>query len=304
MISRVVVPLDHSDVSEAALPLATYLAQRRGIPMTLVHVLEMSPEFMAYSEGVSEVDALLELERGSQQYLSGIAEGISGVQVDTVVLRGRPARQLIEYVDGLENPLIVMSSHGHSGFRRMVVGSVAARVVQASPAPVMLVRATEEGAEIKVPSQIRRVVVPLDGSGFAEHALHATYDLVTREDIAVRLVRVPEIAAYPATMYGAASYEAVDAYMDAMRTESQTYLEEVAARLKDREGEVSWELRDGAASAAILAAAKEFDADLIAMASHGRTGFRRILMGSVTEQVLREAEIPVLVVGPNDEDAD
>jgi nucleotide-binding universal stress UspA family protein len=302
MISRVIVPLDFSDVSEAALPLAAHLAQRRGVPMTLVHVIEMSPEFLAYSEGVSQVDALLELEEKGQEYLRRIADGISGVEVETVVLRGRPARQIVELVDEYTDPLIVMSSHGHSGFRRMVLGSVAARVVQTAGVPVMLVRATEEGSNIRVPSEVRRVVVPLDGSDFAEYALDATFNIVGGDDVEIRLVRVPEIAAYPATMYGAASYEAVDMYMEAMRTEAQTYLEEMAARLRERHPNVSWEVREGAASAVILEVAREFDADLIAMASHGRTGFRRFLMGSVAEQVLRDAEVPVLVVGPKDDD--
>jgi len=303
MVSRVVVPLDFSEVSEAALPLAVHLAQRRGIPMTLVHVIEMSPEFMAYSEGVSQVDALLKMEEYAEDYLRRTAGDLSGVQIETVVLRGRPARQIVEFVDGLsDDPLIVMSSHGHSGFRRMVVGSVAARVVQTASAPVMLVRGSEEGSSIKIPTEVRRVVVPLDGSDFAENALDAVSEILAGEEVAVRLVRVPEIAVYPATMYGAASYEAVDAYMEAMATEAQTYLNETAERLRERWGDVSWEVREGVASAVILEVAREFDADLIAMASHGRTGFRRFLMGSVAEQVLREAEVPVLVVGPRDED--
>ena len=304
MFSRIVVPLDHSDVSEAALPLATDLARRRGIPLALVHVLEMSPDFMAYVHGMSEVDALIELEESSQNYLNRLAGGIEGVEVSTIVLRGQPASRLVEYVDELPDSLIVMSSHGRTGFRRMVLGSVTARVIHASPAPVLVVRAGDDGAEVEIPESIRRVVVPLDGSEFAEHALHAVYELVTRKDIQIRLVRVPEIVAYPSTMYGAASYEGVEAYMSAMRTEAEAYLTQVTERLTERDGDVGWEVRDGAASIAILEAAREFDADLIAMASHGRAGFRRFLLGSVAEQVLREAHIPVLLVGPKDEDAE
>lgn len=304
MFSRIVVPLDHSDTSEAALPLATDLARRRGIPLVLVHVLEMSPEFTAYVHGVTEVDALIELEEASQKYLNRLAADIEDVEVSTIVLRGQPAARLVQYVDDLDESLIVMSSHGRTGFRRMVLGSVTARVIQASPSPVLVVRAGDDGTDVEIPKSIRRVVVPLDGSGFAEHALNAVYELVTRKDIQVRLVRVPEIVAYPSTMYGAASYEGVDAYMSAMRTEAEEYLIQTSERLKERQGDVSWEVRDGAASIAILEAAKEFDADLISMASHGRTGFRRFLMGSVAEQVLRESHVPVMMVGPKDEDGE
>ncbi|MEZ4570128.1 MAG: universal stress protein [Thermomicrobiales bacterium] len=285
MFSRIVVPLDHSDVSEAALPLAADLARRRGIPMVLVHVLEMSPEFTAYVHGVSEADALIELEQSSQQYLNRLAGDIEGVEVSTIVLRGQPARRLVEYVDDLDDSLVVMSSHGRSGFRQLLLGSVTARVVQVSSAPVIVVRASEEGSDIQIPKQIRRVLVPLDGSAFAEHALHAVYELVTRKDVEIHLVRVPEVVAYPSTMYGAASYETVDTYMQAMRTESEEYLVRKSEELKEHQGSVSWEVRDGATSTAILEAAKDFNADLIAIASHGRTGFRRFLLGSVAEQV-------------------
>jgi len=303
MFSRVIVPIDHSDVAEAAVPLAAHLAARRGIPLALVHVIEMSPEFTAYVHGDSEVDAMLEIEEASQKHLRRIAAGIEGVEVSTIVLRGRPAARLVEYVDALDGSLVVMSSHGRTGFRRMMLGSTTARVVQACTAPVIVVRVSDDGDGVEEPESIQKVLVPLDGSEFAEHALHAVYELVRRDDVMIRLLRVPEIVAYPSTMYGAASYEAVDAYMTAMQTESEEYLKGIAERLQDRQGQVSWELRDGATSAAILEAANEFGADLIAMASHGRTGFRRFLLGSVAEQVLHESHVPVMLVGPHDVEA-
>lgn len=282
------------------MPLAAHLAERRGIPLILVHVIEMSPEFTAYVRGESEVDSLLEIEQASQQHLNRVAARVEGAEVSTIVLRGNPAARLVEYVDELHDSVIVMSSHGRTGFRRMVVGSTTARVVQASTVPVIVVRATDKDTDVEVPESIQRVIVPLDGSSFSEHALHAVYELIRRDDVMVRLLRVPEIVAYPSTMYGAASYEAVDAYMGAMQTESEAYLQSMAEHLADRPGSVSWELRDGATSVAILQAAKDFDADLIALSSHGRTGFRRFLLGSVAEQVLREAHVPVMMVGPHD----
>ena len=302
MISRIIVPLDHSDVAEAALPLATDLARRRGVPIVLVHILEMSPEFTAYVEGVSEVDSLMDLEAATQRYLTEVAGRIDGVDVSTIVLRGQPAPRLVEYIDELDDSLVVMSSHGRTGFRRLVLGSVTARVVQASSAPVIVVRSGEDETPASAPDRILRVLVPLDGSEFAEHALEAAYDLTATDDTRVRLVRVPEVAPYPSTMYGAASYEAVEVYMSSMQSEAEEYLKSVAERLADRPGEVSWEVRDGTTSAAILAAAAAFEADLIAMASHGRTGFRRFLMGSVAEQVLRDAGVPVMMIGPGEDE--
>jgi nucleotide-binding universal stress UspA family protein len=280
-----------------------HLAERRGIPLTLVHVLDIPPDLVSVMSPSSGIDAMLEIERGTHQYLERLAGPITGVQVETAVLHGRPASQLVEYLDGLEQPLVVMSSHGRGGFRRMVLGSVTAQVVRAAHAPVIVVPVGEDGPGVSVPSRIRRVLVPLDGSDFSEHALRAAYNLVRAKDVAIHLLRVPEVVSYPATMYGAASYETIETYMDAVQQEAERYLAGVAEQLKaQHEGGVTWEVRQGVPSIAILEAAREFNADLIAMASHGRTGFRRFLMGSVAEQVLRDTHVPVMMVGPHEGD--
>lgn len=304
MIARIIVPLDHSDVSEAAVPVAAHLAQRRSIPVVLVHILEISHGFMTHLHRGSHVDALAELEDAAQKYLVGVAEGIEGVEVSTIVLQGQPASRLVEYAEELHDSVIVMSSHGRTGFDRLRTGSAVARVVQASPVPVIVVRPKGEDADIKIPEAIRKVLVPLDGSDFAEHALHSVYDFVKSDDLMVRLMRVSELAVYPTTMYGEASYEAVDLYMGAMQDECEAYLKGIAADYEGSPGSVSWEVRDGTAGVAILEAAKDFDADLIAMSTNGRTGFRRFLMGSVAEQVLRESGIPVMMVGPHEVDGE
>lgn len=291
-----------SDVSEAALPLARAVASNSGAPVVLVSVLEVPGDVASFLGGGSSVDELLDLEDAREKYLREIAQSFSGASVETVVLRGSPAAEIVQYADELEDPLIVMCSHGHSGFRRLVAGSVMARVVHAAPCAVLVARAADAEQKARQVEQVDRVLVPLDGSEFAEQALRVAIDLFP--DAELRLMRVPEMMTYPTTMYGGGGYETAALYMDAVQAEAEAYLKEKSAELKEQGRSVTWEVRDGMTAEAITAAATEHTADVIAMSSHGRTGFRRFVMGSVAERVLNEAPVPVLMVGPEDREED
>lgn len=291
-----------SDVSEAALPLARAVASNTGAPVVLVSVLEVPGDVASFLGGGSSVDELLDLEDAREKYLREIAQSFSGAAVETVVLRGSPAAEIVQYADELEDPLIVMCSHGHSGFRRLVAGSVMARVVHAAPCAVLVARAADAEQKARQVEQVDRVLVPLDGSEFAEQALRVAIDLFPEAEL--RLMRVPEMMTYPTTMYGGGGYETAALYMDAVQGEAEAYLKEKSAELKEQGRSVTWEVRDGMTADAITAAATEHTADVIAMSSHGRTGFRRFVMGSVAERVLNEAPVPVLMVGPEDREED
>jgi nucleotide-binding universal stress UspA family protein len=89
--------------------------------------------------------------------------------------------------------------------------------------------------------------------------------------------------------------------MEAMKEEAQAYLAAVAAKLEERGHTVTWEVRTGMVSEEIAAAADEQQVDLVVIATHGRTGFRRVVMGSVAERVLREANAPLMMVRPQDD---
>jgi nucleotide-binding universal stress UspA family protein len=287
-----------SDVSEAALPLARAAASNSGTPVTLVSVLEMPSDLASFIGGGSSVDKLQDLEDAREAYLREIAATFEGIEVDTVVLRGSPAPELVKYADSLDDPLIVMCSHGHGGFRRMVAGSVMARVVHAVSCPVLVARAADVEEQVRQVGKVDSVLIPLDGSEFAEHALQAALHLFPQAEL--RLLRVPEMMTYPTTMYGSASYDTVDLYMDSVREAAQEYLTEKAEELSARGHNVTWEVRDGMSAEAITTAASEHGVDVIAMSSHGRTGFRRFVMGSVAERVLNEAPVPVLMIGPEE----
>ena len=136
----------------------------------------------------------------------------------------------------------------------------------------------------------KRVLVPLDGSAVAEAIIPFIVAIAGPLDMAVRLLRVLD----PIPMVGEIAVTLDDP--GAAEWEAQEYLAPIAAELRGRGVNASWEVRRGAAAATIATGAKSFGADLIAMTTHGRSGLGRLLFGSVTEQVLRHADVPVFVM--------
>ncbi len=137
----------------------------------------------------------------------------------------------------------------------------------------------------------KRALVPLDGSPVAEAIIPFILEIAGPLDMAVRLLRVVE----PIPSVVVEGPMIVDDPV-ARERDAEEYLAPIAAELRGRGVDAGWEVRRGAAPAAILAAAKAFGADLIAMSTHGRSGLRRLLFGSVAEQVLRHADVPVFLM--------
>jgi nucleotide-binding universal stress UspA family protein len=139
----------------------------------------------------------------------------------------------------------------------------------------------------------KRVLVPLDGSELAENVLPLLMDIAGPLDMAVVLLRVLEPAAPMITEAG--GYVVVDD-PERRRQDAVEYLAPIAAGLRARGVKVDCDIRVGRAEERILAAARDVGADLIAMSTHGRSGLGRLLFGSVAEQVLRHADVPVFLL--------
>jgi nucleotide-binding universal stress UspA family protein len=139
----------------------------------------------------------------------------------------------------------------------------------------------------------KRVLIPLDGSTGADAIVPLIVQIAGPLDIAVRLLGVVE-PIQPMMVENARSLMVHDV---AVRTRyAEEYLAPIASMLRARGIDADWEVRRGSPATTILAAAKSWGADLIAMSTHGRGGIGRLLFGSVAEQVLRHAEVPVFMM--------
>jgi universal stress protein A len=139
----------------------------------------------------------------------------------------------------------------------------------------------------------KRVLVALDGSTSSEAVLRFVLEIAGPLDMTVMLLRVVEP---PVPAVTDDVYRAPLETLEERRCDAEEYLAPIAAALRARGVGTAWEVRQGRPADEILAAAAESGVDMVAMATHGRTGFGRLLFGSVAEMVLRRTTVPVFMI--------
>jgi nucleotide-binding universal stress UspA family protein len=277
MLKKILVPLDGSALAERALTYATALADQTGARLVLLRA--------AISHTLPGVDSR-ERQHGAVQeaevYLQDVAKrlGQRGYTCETVARYGHPAESLIESARTRSVDLIVMATHGRTGPGRWVLGSVAEAVVRASSVPVLVQRAWQPVFGEPFLDVKPKLVVPLDGSAFAESALEPAAKLAQALDAKLILVRVEDD---PAAMQAALGY-----------------LPQVAARLGALWPSLAMDtdIRIGEPAHGIAEAVVRHEAALVVMATHGRGGALRTILGSVAGKLFQEAEVPVVLIRP------
>ena len=287
MFDTIVVPLDGSSAAERVLAYVARLPSRR------VRLLQVFPDV---SDLVPDPDLLDAWRRAraedAEAYLGHLAEPLRGQgrEVDQAWAFGEPAEQIV--TAAAPGDLIAMSTHGRGLAGRVLLGSVADRVVRHAAAPTLLVRAGERptgGAEVA------RLVVPLDGSKLAEQALPVAAELARELGVPVRLVRALDVDLVRAAVQAGPAVAAAHAASQArLETGILAELEARAASLREQGAAATAEVLHGAAVPALLAALAPDD--LLVLTTHGRGNVGRWLLGSVAEPLVRQAVAPVLLV--------
>lgn len=296
MPGPIMVPLDRSAFAETALPLAIDLGASLQAPLqlTLVHSsLPMLPETALAGR---DLDAEVLVEE--RAYLDQLARRIrtdAGVTAAPVILDGPVAATLIGYARTHDARLVVMTTHGRGGVSRLFLGSVADRLIRELHCPVLLAR---PGYPMRLPPGNRRsILVPLDGSDFAESMIDRVLELLPREQLLIELVRV--VGPVRELMAGSdaplvAPTRAEERLLDATR-----YLHSVAVRLRKQGLIVHVETRaDRSVARAILDYAQKHRCEMIALATHSLGGVERFMLGSVADKLVRSVRVPLLVWNP------
>ncbi|MFP4623929.1 MAG: universal stress protein, partial [Gemmatimonadota bacterium] len=170
--------------------------------------------------------------------------------------------------------------------------------------PMLLVRPSEEAPGSRTTPAVARILVPLDGSPLAESILQPAGELALHLGAAVVLLRVLETGAYLGTPYLPEVAEQHEEHIEAVERQSKEYLDDVARRLEARGVDVADTLLRSGAPAAVIEEVARHTAELIAMATHGRGGVQRLLLGSVSDKVLRGGTQPLLLLRPDEERPD
>jgi nucleotide-binding universal stress UspA family protein len=289
MKKRYLVPLDGSELAEHALPWAELLAGKYDSQVELLQCYEpiasvyLLPDFApapVYDDqsGVSE-----KLEK----YLKTRAEALPAGMAVTKTCEGDAASAILDRAESGDIEAVVMASHGRGGLGRWLLGSIATKVVRGSRHPVLVVN-----AQAKVPPtpRIDRILVPLDGSETAEVAL--SWGASLAKDFGAELKLYRGIAHTPIghpTLDKAVALEVANA---------REYLDKIKSRYSDTK--ITTVAEVAGPKLGILEHAN--DCDLIVMSSHGLSGVKRWLLGSVAESVLQSADKPLMIVYERHED--
>ncbi len=299
MFRKVVVPLDGSPFSEQALPYAVGIVRRSGAALDLVHVhvLHVLDEHRVgrYSY---DPDTDKAHQREEKLYLENTAKSLAAVAPmpwTTAVVGGLDSDGILKHAQEGEADLIVMTTHGRGSLDRFFLGGVADELIRQAAVPVLLVRPQDPAPGIAPEPLLEHVLVPLDGSSLAERVLEPALDFVRLWKGRCTLLRVieatpPKTDAWPNRSHPPEQEREIAA---------KAYLEKIAGRLREQGTVVQTRIVVAPnAAPAILEEAQARRCDLIALATHGWGGLRRMLLGSVTDKVIRASTLPVLAYRP------
>jgi nucleotide-binding universal stress UspA family protein len=296
MYEKILVPLDGSELAEVALPYAEELAGRLGSEVVLVHVCESAQEQYHHMHQLYIEKMVAATKRGTKKYLE--KSGAQAITVRSAILDGHPAEQIVDFADEQGIDLIVIATHGWSGIRRWVLGSVADKVVRATQRPVALIRA--KGTHFHhVPEKgtMNKILVPLDGSKESEAVIPYVEELGSRLKGELTLVHVvPPASPVYAVPGETAQLPYTQAEVELLKADAGSYLEKVANALKDKHIKVKFEVKVGNTGHEIIKLADEVHADLVAMSTHGWSGVTRWALGSTADKVLNGGNTPLLLV--------
>ena len=284
MYKKILVPLDGSKLAEQVMPYARLLANAFGAAVTLLRVSGPDAQ-LPFSSSQSASD-----------YLEYTAASLRPLPVASVEKIGNPAEVIVETAKDDADCLIAMVTHGVTGPGRWILGSIASKVVQSAVNPVLLIRAVENALPSE-PTALKRVIVPLDGSGLAETVLPHVMTLASKLKLEVQLVRVysPPFNAY-VVAEGAIAQRPAQVLKEAQE-QSENYLDgKVAGLLANGFNAVSAAVVEGDAAHEIVELAISSPQSMIAMSTHGRSGIGRWVLGSVAEKVVQHSRAPVLLI--------
>lgn len=320
MFKRILVPLDGSTRAEQALPVAAHLAQASEGTIFLVNVVNTTQEAMAYGLGGAFIlpgtieNSLLD----GQTYLSRMIQRThltGAAAVEKQVVSGNPAEKILQIAEEQHVDLIVMTSHGYTGFIQWLLGSVAEKVAHHAPVPVLIMR---DGDPLHIHfradgSTVVRALVPLDVAAHEQDAIAPVAELVAALSSPgkgvlhlLRMMVLPEEA----------SINEKEALLHTARANLDAFGQEIRETVQEHlppalQPKISWSISvDSDIAEGIARVAEDGEetpeagrvehCDLIAMTTHRFKGMQKWVTGSITDRVLHATRLPLLIVRPAD----
>jgi nucleotide-binding universal stress UspA family protein len=292
MLDRILVGLDGSPLGEAILPLVERLATALPAEVVLLHVTHLPGEVASVWQRLGLAPEVELSQTRASAYLDEQRQRLAarGVTARTALAVGDAADEIVAHARG-GHTLIAISTHGRTGARRWVHGSVMERVLRGTSTPLLVVRPAHGGTGV-VPT-VGRVVVCLDGSARAQAAVPTAVTLASALAVPLVGVRVVEYAR-PSFLVDPEGEFSARIVAD-LRRAAVVYLEQV---LRDTGVATEAVALVGSSADAIVQYARAQAGSLLVLTTHGRAGVPRVLMGSVALRVLLQATDPVVLLRP------
>jgi nucleotide-binding universal stress UspA family protein len=289
MYKKIIVPLDGSELAEVALPFAEEEVGRTDSELILISVREQndsrSPRLLqSYLEKIAET-AKVDAEKYQK------SPGGKVVNVRWVLLNGNPAEQIITFANKEDGSRIIMATHGQTGFTRWALGSVADKISRVFNGPITLIRAKGSRPAVHERGFFNKILAPLDGSKESEVIIPHVEELARDMEADVTLLQVLK----PENLI--ITYEGIT-QAESLKASAKDYIEKLTGRMQNKginakyifietQGEIAEEINNYTAQNYI---------DLVVMATHGRSGPRRWVLGSVANKVLNEGNTPIMLI--------
>jgi nucleotide-binding universal stress UspA family protein len=290
------VGLDGSPLAEAILAYVSTLAKGLGAEVTLLHVVHLSQDMQRDEPSRLLQPAIQQAETQAQDYLNRVAQRLtdSGIKVRSRVAVGDTATEIVRAAQQEGMDLIALATHGRSGLKRWVYGSVADKVLHTTQTPLLLIRPLD--GQRAVAPELTQIVVPLDGSPLAEAALPLAETLAANANVPLILLRVVEVLALDFADPIGMSYASYPQILDSLQAATEEYLTQRAASVRGTGVSVHTEAPVGLPADKIVGYAHEHPGSLVVMTTHGRTGFAGFVLGSVARRVVLLGNTPTLIV--------
>jgi nucleotide-binding universal stress UspA family protein len=300
-IRRILCPIDFSDFSRRALDHAIAIARWYKASVTVLHVFSSVPVAMGAGPMVFEPILLPPVDR--DQLLADTKafaemESAPGIGIDAVVREGNPSREILDHAAGMKADLIVIGTHGRSGFERLLLGSVAEKVLRKASCAVMTVPRRLPDAVPAGPVVYKQILCPVDFSDSSLRALKYAISLSQEADGRLTVLHVVEHQFENVADMANVVYEAgmtIGDYLKEREDALRRQLHDVAARAPEF-CRVEPLMTHGKAWREVLRVATEKQSDLIVMGVQGRGAVDLMLFGSTAQHVVRESSCPVLTL--------
>jgi len=296
MFKHILLPLDGSQLAEAAIPYAAELCRKTNAEITLLHVIEKDAPPQIHGQ------RHLTTEDESCNYLGEIAERFFGfcskvnrhVHTEEVSL---VAQSIVEHSGEYSPDLIILSAHGEGGLRDMVTGSIAQQVIAAGSVAVLLIKPDLQ--EQKMLPSFANIFVPLDGEPDHEFALELAGKLALELGSSLYLMRVvPTLSTLTGehAAVGTLLPGTTDAYLEIAEEEACEYLQERLDAWRKNGVPCNAEVQRGDIAQEVVVAASRVQSDLIVLGTHGKAGLSAFWAGSMASKIASKTHLPILLV--------